>query len=278
MAAPAIAGRGGGSKLLFAAAVPILLFLIIPTLIVIPMALTSRDLIEFPPSGISTRTFSELAADTRYVAAAITSLKVALVAILISTITGTTAAVALHGARFPGKGLVIGLILAPIVLPLIVLGLATYRAFAPLGLVGNWAGIALAHSVLATPYVFMTVQASLTGVDPSLIRSARSLGAGGWSVARHVYLPALLPGIGAGALLALVVSMDEVVVAFFLQGPDAVTLPVRMFLDIQWELSPKIAAVASLLVGAASVVLLIQTVLVLRRRGAAQAERTIRAR
>jgi putative spermidine/putrescine transport system permease protein len=271
-------GRRGSSRWLLVATLPILVFLVVPTLIVVPMSLTPRDLIEFPPSGISTQTYADLAADTRYQAAAITSAKVALVAMLISSLVGTMAAVALHGARFRGRGLVIGLILAPIVLPLIVLGLATYRAFAPMGLVGNWVGIALAHSVLATPYVFMTVQASLTGLDPSLIRSARSLGAGGLSVARHVYLPALLPGIVTGALLALVVSLDEVVVAFFLQGPDAVTLPVRMFLDIQWQLSPKIAAVASALVATATIVLLVQSVIVLRRRARRQAEGIVQAK
>lgn len=252
--------------LLGLALVPVLIFLLLPTLIVIPMALTPKRLIEFPPSGFSLHSFDDLVSDQRWTDAALVSLKVAAVAVLLAVLVATTAAIGLHGRSFPGRSLLVGIILAPIVSPLIVLALADYRALAEFGLVGSWWGIALAHSVLATPYVFLTVQASLTGVDPALVRSSRSLGAGDAAVLRHVYLPAIAPGLAAGALFAAVVSFDEVVIALFLQGPDATTLPVRMFIDIQFELSPKIAAVSTLLVLLATFVLFIQTVIVLRRR------------
>jgi putative spermidine/putrescine transport system permease protein len=125
---------------------------------------------------------------------------------------------------------VTGIILAPIVMPLFVLALGAYLLFAHLHLAGSWIAISLMHAILVTPYVFISVQTSLaTGLNPALIRSARSLGANRFSVLRHVYWAAVRPGMLSGCILGFAVSFDEVVVASFLQGPGAVTLPVQMF-------------------------------------------------
>jgi putative spermidine/putrescine transport system permease protein len=176
--------------------------------------------------------------------------------VLIGGAAGTTAAVGLHGQRFPGRGIVTAVILAPIVVPLIVLALGAYLLFAPLRLVGSWGAIALVHAMLVTPYVFISVQTSLaTELDPALVRSARSLGARPFSVFRHVTWPAIRPGVLSGCVMGFAVSFDEVVVALFLQGPTNVTLPVRMFTAIQFELTPKIAAAASVFIVLATVLL-----------------------
>ncbi len=246
--------------------VPTLIFLIIPTLVVVPMALTPRRYIEFPPSGVSIHSFSDLLRDSQWMGAAFTSLQVALIAVLVACFVGTAAAIALHGTTFPGKGIVVGIIVAPIVVPLVVLALGDYQFFARYGLVGTVLGIGLAHSVVATPYAFLAVQASLTGLDPALVRSAHSLGAGFFAVVRHVYLPVILPGLLTGAVFAFAVSFDEAVISLFLQGPDATTLPVKMFNDIRFQLSPKIAAVSSLLVAMTTLILFTHISLVLRRR------------
>lgn len=256
-----------GPLLLVGATVPILVFLMLPTAIVIPMALTPRRYIEFPPSGLSLHSFSDLVRDPAWTGAAVASFKVAAIAVVLATVAGAAAAVAMHGARFRGKSLVAGVLIAPIVAPLIVLALADFQFFARYQLVGTLLGIGLAHSLIAMPYVYIAVGASLTGLDPSLVRSARSLGARNLAVLRHVYVPAIRPGLLAGAVFAFAVSFDEAVIAFFLQGPTATTLPVKMFTDIQYQLSPKIAAVSSLLVGLATLVLLLQVALMLRRRG-----------
>jgi len=245
---------------------PVFVYLMLPTLVVVPMALTPRQLLEFPPSGISLRTFHDLLSDAAWTSAVLISLRVAAVVVGLSCLVATTAATALHSARFAGKAIILGILMTPVVAPVIVLALADYQFLVSLHLAGTWVGIALAHSVLATPYVFVTIQASLVGLDPALVRSARSLGAGPMSVFWHVYLPALRPGLLAGAVFAFAVSFDEVVIALFLQGPQATTLPVKMFTDIQYELSPKIAAVASLLVGLAALAFLAQIAIVLRRR------------
>lgn len=254
------------SLLLFLACVPIVAFLLLPSLIIVPMALTKGELIQFPPQWISVHAFADYLSDTQWMHSTLLSFEVAALAVILGCITGSTAAIALHGRRFPGRGLVTGMILAPIVVPLIVLALGEYLLFARLHMVGSWVAIGLVHAVLVTPYVFVSVQTSLTAeLNPALIRSARSLGAGRVSVFRHVYWPAIRPGVLSGCILGFAVSFDEVVIALFLQGPDTVTLPVRMFTAIQFELTPKVAASASLFILLATLALIGQTLLTMRR-------------
>ena len=133
-----------------------------------------------------------------------------------------------------------------------------------LGLLHGWLPIGLAHTVLVTPYVYIAVQASLAGLDPALSRAASSLGAGSFALLTAVYWPAIRSGLLAGALLAFVGSFDEVVIAFFLSGPNSTTLPVQMFTAIQFDLTPKIAAVSSLLFAMSVLLLAGQAVLVNR--------------
>jgi ABC-type spermidine/putrescine transport system permease subunit II len=244
---------------LLAACAPVLLFLLLPSLIIVPMALTRGNLIQFPPDWISVHSFGDYFRDPLWRTSTLLSFQVAALAVVTACLAGTTAAVALHGRRFAGRGLVAGIIMAPIVVPLVVLALGEYLVLAPLRMIGSWVAIGLVHGLLATPYVFISVQTSLAAeLNPALVRSARSLGAGVVAVGRHVYWPAIWPGIAAGAVLGFAISFDEIVVSLFLQGTDSVTLPVRMFTSIQYELTPKIAAAASLFLGIGVVALLLQ--------------------
>ena len=246
--------------------VPIALYLILPSLIIVPMALTKGQMIQFPPEWISVHAFRDYLSDPQWVRSTFLSFEIAALAVLLGCVTGSAAAMGLHARRFPGKGLVTGIILAPIVMPLIVLALGEYLLLARMHLVGNWIAIAGVHATLVTPYVFVSVQTSLiAGLNPSLIRSARSLGAGPLGVFRYVYWPAIRPGVLSGAILGFAVSFDEVVIALFLQGPGTVTLPVRMFTAIQFELTPKVAASASLFVLLATGALIAQSLLTVRR-------------
>jgi putative spermidine/putrescine transport system permease protein len=255
-----------GARWLVTACIPVLFFLVLPSLVIVPMALTSGQLIQFPPVGLSIHSYVDYLSDAQWVASTLLSFKVACLAVCVGCIVGGTAAVALHGQRFCGRGLVTGVILMPIIVPVVLLALGDYLLLAPLRLVGNWEAIALAHAMLVTPYVFLSAQTSLAvGLDPALTRSARSLGASTPSLLRHVYWPAIRPGVLAGALLGFAVSFDEVVIANFLQGPDTVTLPVRMFTSIQYELTPKIAASASLFLALAILILAAQRVDARRR-------------
>jgi putative spermidine/putrescine transport system permease protein len=256
-----------GSTLLFIACLPILAFLLLPSLIIVPMALTKGELIQFPPEWISLHSFTDYLSDPQWMHSTLLSFEVSVLAVAVGCVTGSAAAIALHGRYFPGKSLITAVILAPIIVPLVVLALGEYLLFAPLQLVGSWIAIGLVHAMLVTPYVFVSVQTSLTAeLNPALIRSARSLGAGRLSVFRHVYWPAIRPGVLSGCILGFAVSFDEVVIALFLQGPATVTLPVRMFTAIQFELTPKIAASASLFILLATLALLAQSLLTRRRQ------------
>lgn len=251
--------RISGNALLLIASAPILAFLLLPSLIIVPMALSKTQMIQFPPEWISVHAFADYLGDPQWVDSTLLSLRVAVVAVLIGAAVGSTAAIALHGRVFAGKGLLASLIIAPIVVPAVVLALGDYLLFAHLRLLGSWIPIAIAHGILATPYVFISVQTSLTSeLNPALVRSARSLGARRISVLYHVYWPAIRPGVLAGSMLGFAVSFDEVVIALFLQGSGAVTLPVRTFSAIQYELTPKIAASASLFLLLALIALALQ--------------------
>jgi ABC-type spermidine/putrescine transport system permease subunit II len=251
--------RLSGHALLLIASAPILLFLLLPSLIIVPMALSKSQMIQFPPEWISLHSFVDYLGDPQWVDSTLLSFQVTIVAVLIGAVAGGTAAIALHGRSFAGKGLLVGLIMMPIVIPVVIMALGDYLLFAQLRLLGSWVPIAVAHGVLATPYVFISAQAGLTSeLNPALVRSARSLGARPTSVLYHVYWPAIRPGLLAGSMLGFAVSFDEVVLALFLQGANAVTLPVRTFSAIQYELTPKIAASASLFIALALVALGLQ--------------------
>ncbi|MEU9546023.1 ABC transporter permease [Streptomyces mirabilis] len=252
------------------ALVPVFVLLVVPTLIVLPVAFTGSRYITFPPGQLSTDAVTGFFRDQAWMAALSASLQAAGVAVAIAVAIGGTAAVALHGRTFPGKAAVTGLLLAPMIVPAVVMALAFYQFFISLGMVGTVLPIGLAHAVIAVPYAFLTVRASLAGLNPALVRSASSLGAGAFSVMRFVYLPVVRPGLVAGALFAFSVSIDETVIALFLQSPDATTLPVKMFTDIQYNLTPKIAVSSAMLVTVATLGLLVQVCLTIRRRSVAR--------
>jgi putative spermidine/putrescine transport system permease protein len=246
------APMGLGRMLLLAGCMPILVFLVLPSLIIVPMALTKGDLIQFPPIWISVHSFADYLGDPAWVDSTILSFKVSVLAVLIGGIAGTTAAMAMHGRPFWGRNLASGFIMSPIVVPAVVLALGDYLLLAPLQLIGNWSALATVHAMHVTPYVFISVQTSLAvGLSTALVRSARSLGAGPLAVFRFVYWPAIRPGLLAGAVLGFAVSFDDVVLSLFLQGPSTITLPVRMFTAIEYDLTPKIAASASVFIALA---------------------------
>ena len=253
--------RPSGASLLLIGSAPLLVFLLAPTLIVTPMALTKGNIIQFPPVWISAHAFTDYLGDPEWMADTLISLKIAVLATLVACAVGTCTALALFHLRGPVRGVVSSMVMLPMMAPVIVLALGDYLALSRVGLAGSWPMIALAHSLLGAPYVVLSVQTSLSGLNQALVRSARSLGAGDAAVLRHVYWPAIRPGLLAGAVFAFYGSFDEVILSLFLQGPGVVTLPVQMFTSIQYELTPKIAAVSSLLVFFAAAVLIGQALL-----------------
>ncbi|MFT7533474.1 MAG: putative spermidine/putrescine transport system permease protein [Gammaproteobacteria bacterium] len=230
-------------------AMPALVFLILPVLPVIPMSFTAGHIIEFPPSEWGLSAYREVISDTEWRDSILLSLKVAALSILFAVTGATFAAIGLSRIKFAGEGIFTALILAPLAMPVVVLALGTFQFFIQVRLNGTILGLAIAHGVLGVPYAFLTVRAALMKLDPSLISAAVSLGAGPVDVLRWVYLPAILPAILSGALLVFVVSFDEVVIALFLAGPNTITFPVKLFTEVQFNLSPGIMAVSTMLLG-----------------------------
>ena len=174
------------------------------------------------------------------------SVAVAAAVVVVSTVLGTLASLGL--ARLPAgwRAVASGLILSPLVMPVIIVAIGVYYAFAQYHLVGTPLGLILAHTCLAVPFVVTSVSASLAGLDRRLEQAALGLGASPICVFRQVTLPLVRPGILVGALFAFITSFDELVVSLFLSGSSAVTLPRRMWEDLRYALDPTIAAVSTL--------------------------------
>jgi len=229
-------------------------FMLLPSLLVIPISFGTEDQIAFPPHGFSLRLYHQFFSSASWTATLWHSIEVALATSALSLAVSVPAAYGLVRKEFPGKRAVFLLLLSPVAVPAIVTALGVYLYFSLLGLTGSLFGLVLAHTVYVSPFVIVTVSAGVRKLDPHLEFAATMMGATKASLFRHVVLPQLRPSILAGGLFALLMSFDEVVIAWFLTGPNSMTLPVKMYSSIQWEISPVIAAVSTLLTALSFVV------------------------
>ncbi len=237
------------------------IFLLLPTLVVVPVSFSNTDFITFPPQGFSLRWYAVFFGQESWRNAMLTSFVVATASAALATVVGTLAALGLNRLSGARAKLVIWLFLLPMVVPSIIVAVALYGAFAPLGLIGNRSGLVVAHTILTLPFVVINVSAILQKLDRRIVNAARSLGAGPVTAFRKVMLPAILPGVLAGAVFAFLTSFDEVVLALFITGPDSITLPVQMWNGIRFEISPAVAAASTILLGVAVLLLLVFTLL-----------------
>lgn len=239
--------RRGPSKLLVAVSALVGVWLLAPILIVIPMGFTDKRSLSFPPKGWSLEWYRNFFSDPQWYDALVTSLEIAVLVTLVATLLGTAASFALVRGEFPLKKVVSALLLAPLVVPVVIIAIAVFAAFLRWRLSGTVRGFVLAHTALAVPFVIITVSSSLRTFDRRLERAAQNLGAGPMATFRQVTLPMILPGVLSGALFAFITSFDEVVVALFVQSPDVRTLPVQMFTSVTREVDPTIAAASSMM-------------------------------
>lgn len=253
-----------GDAVLWGFTVLVLLFLIAPSLIVIPMSFSSAEYLAFPPPGYSLRWYANFFERPEWRLAGWNSFVIALLTTVIATALGTAVALGLVRGRVPFRNLVTAVFLTPMVVPAIVTAVAVYGLYAMLRLTGTLPGMVLAHTVLALPFVIINVTAVLQSVDWRIEQAARSLGAAPLRAFFLVTLPLIRPGILAGALFAFVTSFDELVVALFISGIEAVTLPVQMWSGIRFEINPTVAAVSTMLIVLS--VLALTLVGMLRRR------------
>lgn len=234
----------------------VLAFLVMPIFAVVPASLNDASFIKIPPETYSTRWYLRFFEDAGWVSALVNSVKVALLATLISVALGTSAALGIERLPTALRPVIIGLVLSPLIVPVIMISISLYYVTRNFGLYGTTTGLALSHALLCLPFVVLNVGVSLKQLDPNLVRAAEGLGAGPWRVFRTVTLPAIVPGLAGGGAFAFVTSFDEVVISIFIAGYGAKTLPVKLWEQIRVEFTPA-AAVGSTVILGLTVVLFI---------------------
>ncbi|MBM3600803.1 MAG: ABC transporter permease [Alphaproteobacteria bacterium] len=222
-------------------------FLIAPSLIVIPMSFSDSREIMFPPSGFSWMLYREYFAGPEWVAATIESTLVATGVTALSLATGVPVAYALVRSRLFGVAIIRAFVMMPMLVPTIVFALGLYIYFARLGISGSTLALILGHSVHNLPFVVLVVIAGLRQVNPNIEVAAQVLGASVLRVFFSVVLPMIAGPIAAAGMFSFLISFDEVVIAWFLSSPRTMTLPIKMYSSIQWEVSPVLAAISTLL-------------------------------
>ena len=242
----------------------VLIGLILPIMAIIPISFTSDTMLTYPMPGVSLRWFKEFFNSVMWTLSMKNSFIIAGATTALATALGTLSAIGLTMANFPFKGIITGIMIMPMVVPIVITAVGIYFFFAWIGLASTHLGMILAHTALATPFVVITVTATLQGFNRNQIRAGASLGASPPRVFFKVTLPQILPGVISGALFAFVTSFDEVVVALFIAGSEQYTLPRQMFAGIREKYNPTIAAVAAMMI-VVSVALLVSVELLRRR-------------
>lgn len=260
-------------KWLVAFTIMVAAFLVLPTLVIIPLSFTEQSVLRWPPSGFSMRWYDEVLTETAWQDATWTSLRVASLTAVSSSLLGAGLGLAISRGRLRGRQFVTLTVLAPMIVPTVIMAIGTYFVFVRWGLTGTILGLVAAHTVLALPFVVVSVMNGLSRIDRTLERAGSSLGAGPLRVFTTITLPHLVPGLLTGAMFAFITSWDEAVIALFLCTPSVRTLPVLMFSQISSGVEPSVAAAASLLLA----VTILMLVLVWLVRTNAERGRTSRA-
>jgi len=249
----------------------IFLFLIIPILVIIPLSFNAEDfftftrkMLAFDPDGYSLKHYQDFFNNSAWQGALYNSARIAPMATLLSVSFGTLAAIGLSQSHVPFRGTIMAILISPMIVPLIISAAGMYFFYSRIGLQGTYWGVVLAHAALGTPFVIITVTATLVGFDKSLVRAANSLGADPVRTFFKVQMPLILPGVISGALFAFITSFDEVVVVLQMATAEQRTIPRQMFSGIREQISPTILAVATILVIIS--IMLLTTVEFLRRR------------
>ena len=231
-------------------------YLLAPTLVIVPMSFTEARILSFPPEGFSLQWYERMFTDRQWSTGMVNSLLVAVLTAIVATVLGTLAALGLSRGRFPGRALVNGLVLSPLIVPVVVIAIGMFGLFVTWRLSGSMVGLVLAHTALALPFVVVNVSTSLQTMDRNLELAAANLGADPRRSFLHITLPIILPGVVAGAIFSFITSWDEVVVAIFMTSARFRTLPVEMWEQVRQVVDPTVAAVSTTLLVVTTALLL----------------------
>ena len=237
----------------------IALFVVIftPMAIIIAISFSADSYLSFPPSGWSLQWYGKVLGNERFLAGLQNSAMIAAIVSVLSLLFGLPAAYALVRLDFLGRELIRNLILAPLILPTIVLGLGILMVFAPARLVASYQGLVLAHLVVTLPFTVRILQTTLSNIGRDAEHAAMTLGATPLRTFIQVTLPQLTPGIIASTAIAAILSFDEIVISLFIVGPRLSTLPVEIFRYVDEKTDPLVAVLAVLLIAVSLAIVLI---------------------
>ncbi len=230
------------------------IIMIVPILFVVATAFTSGSTLRFPPEGFSFQWFEAALDYAPFTGALFTSLQLAVCSTALALAVGVPATLAIHRGSLPGKGLVEGLFLSPLIIPELVVGLALYQQLIITFRIDNFPVLLLGHTALLLPYAVRVTGAALAGSDVSLEEASRGLGASPIRTFFSITLPMLRPGIFSAALLGFVTSFNNVPLSLLLQSRESSTLPVTMLDYVQQNYDPMVAAISTLILAATVVV------------------------
>ncbi len=252
-------------KLLWTTAILVIFFLAAPAFFIIPVSFTEEGFLAWPPKGFSWQWYDQLLGESSvYPAAAGRSLIIAIFSAFFAMLFGVPAAFMLVRKRFFGKGAVFAFLVSPIITPHIILSISLFYLFARMSLVGTYIGLIIGHTVIAIPYVVVTVMAIIKNYDERLDQAAWTLGATKFETLRYITFPIIRAGLIAAMMFAFIISFDELTMALFLTGGEFSTLPKQMWVDAVMSVSPALAAVATLMLIFMTAIVLVSEVM--RRR------------
>jgi len=230
-----------------AVAVAGLLFLLGPIAVVIAQSVNGGQELTFPPRHFTLELYQQFLSDRAWWTPALQSLWVAFLTAILSLVVTLPAGYALSRTTFPGSKIIQLMMIAPMLIPVISLGLGIYIFFSRMHLDNSTVGLVLTHSTLVMPFMFISISAGMRQTNPALESVALLMGASRLRTFFQVVVPQLKPSICVGLLFAFLMSFDEVVIAYFITGPETTTLPVKMYSAIRWELSPVLTAISTIL-------------------------------
>jgi putative spermidine/putrescine transport system permease protein len=224
-------------------------FLLAPLAVVLLTSFSNDGFLSFPPRHWGIAGYRALLDNGPFQAGLQRSLVLAATVTLATLLIGTASAFAIARYSFRGRGALLAIFTAPLLMPTIVLALALLLVFARIGLLATFPGLVLGHCLVALPYVIRIVLTALRGIPPALEDAAATLGAKPFQVFCRVTLPLMLPGLVAASALAFLASFDEVVISLFLVGPRVTTLPIEVFHYVEYRADPQVSALSVVLIG-----------------------------
>ena len=232
-------------------------FLIIPSIMALPMSFTDTTFLVFPPEGFSLKWYQMVLTNEKWTLPIIFSLKIAAITTLLTLVLGTMASLALVRGNFPGKKILNIFFISPILVPVIITAFAVYGIYAKLHLIGTMLGMVLAHTILCVPFVILIITANLYRFDVSLEMAARNIGANAFKTLIYITIPLIKPGIITAGIFCFITSLDDLILAMFLVGTKRITLPIRIYSQLQFRIDPGVAVASTIFIVAAVAVVVV---------------------